>query len=67
MLQKAMTLQGYAPTLAAALRGPGDEAIFDDVETLLTELYDSAYERRVGINLIERSAIDWPDLTKRRR
>ena len=64
MLQRAMTLQGYAPRLAAALSRSGDTAIFDDCGALIAELFDSAYERRVGINLIERSAIDWPELAE---
>jgi AcrR family transcriptional regulator len=62
MLRKAMTLEGYAPRLASALRTSEAAGAFANVEALITELYDSAYERRTGINLIEKSAIDWPEL-----
>jgi len=64
MLRRAMTMKAYSPTLAAVLRGEGSPRISDDIEAIFTELYDSAYEKRDGINLIERSAIDWPELSE---
>ena len=62
MLRRAMTMEAYSPTLAAVLRGAAPSRISDKLEAVITELYDAAYERRDGINLIERSAIDWPEL-----
>ena len=62
MLRKTLTLDNYAPRLAAALRGPRGSYSFDDVPAIITELYDNAYARRTGIDLIERSAIDWPEM-----
>ncbi len=62
MLRHALTLEAYAPKLAAVLRAP-DRRAFTDVEAILTELYDNAYARRIGIDLIEMSAIDWPEMS----
>ncbi len=64
MLRKAMTLEAYAPRLASALRTSAAAGAFAGLEALISELYDSAYERRTGINLIEKSAIDWPELAE---
>ena len=64
MLKRAMTLTAYAPRLAAALQRPKGPAAFVDLEAIIGELYDSAYQRRIGIDLIERSAIDWPEMAE---
>jgi len=64
LLRQAMVLEAYAPHLSAALAKPDAAADFDDIEKVIGELYDSAYDYRVGINLIERSAIDWPDMAR---
>jgi len=62
MLRRVLTLENYAPKLASALRGPPDSHAFDEVPAIITELYDNAYARRTGIDLIERSAVDWPEM-----
>jgi AcrR family transcriptional regulator len=64
MLRQVLTLENYAPKLAAALRNPQDGQAFADVPAIITELYDNAYARRTGIDLIERSAIDWPEMAE---
>jgi AcrR family transcriptional regulator len=61
MLKEALSVEAYAPRLAAASRGPGP-ANSEEFEAAIRELYDSAYSRRDGINLLERSSIDWPDM-----
>jgi AcrR family transcriptional regulator len=62
LLQKSLTLEGHASRLSATLARSGIIADFDDLEEVIGELYDSAHHRHVGINLIERSAIDWPEM-----
>jgi AcrR family transcriptional regulator len=64
MLRQVLTLDRYAPRLAAALRSPEDAGAFADVEAIITELYDNAYARRTGIDLIEVSAMDWPEMAE---
>ncbi|MHB0884502.1 MAG: TetR/AcrR family transcriptional regulator [Bacillota bacterium] len=62
MLRQAMSLEEYMPRLAAVLAGRPSAQKIDDLEVVIGELYDKAYAHRVGINLIENSAIDWPDM-----
>lgn len=62
LLREALSLEKYAPRLAAWVKaGAGGEG---DLEAVLGELYDSAYSHRDGINLIERSSFDWPEMAK---
>lgn len=62
MLRQAMSLKEYMPRLAASLADRPSAQKIDDLEVVVGELYDRAYQHRVGINLLESSAIDWPDL-----
>jgi AcrR family transcriptional regulator len=62
MLKKALSVEAYAPRLAAAARRPGPAANSEEFKAAIRELYDSAYSHRDGINLLERSSIDWPDM-----
>lgn len=50
------------PRLEAALRGPVPRDATAELAGIVRELYDMVARYRVGIRLLERSALDWPEL-----
>jgi AcrR family transcriptional regulator len=55
---------GAMPTLEAALAGAPVTDIRAEIQALLGELYVRISRRRRAIKLIERSALDWPELAQ---
>jgi len=64
MLRNAMSVDAYAPRLASMTRKRFTADAAAELPDVLGELYDSAFARRDGINLIERSAMDWPEMAE---
>lgn len=62
VLRGALALSAYAPRLAGAIAQGSALEGERGLEAVVAELYDAAYDHRAGINLVERSAMDWPEM-----
>lgn len=50
-------------SLARAFRTPvAREAVADELEAIVREIYDATFRFRTGVRLVERCAMDWPEL-----
>ena len=61
-LRKTLKREGRIASLHAALVRPKAEDVSGEFENIVRELYAKTAQFRVGIKLLDRSALDWPEL-----
>ena len=61
-LRKTLKREGRIASLHAALAQPKVEDVSGEFESIVRELYTKTAQFRVGIKLLDRSALDWPEL-----
>jgi len=61
-LRKTLKREGRIASLHAALSRPKVENVSVEFESIVRELYAKTAQFRVGIKLLDRSALDWPEL-----
>jgi AcrR family transcriptional regulator len=64
VLQGRLAEEGTLPSLTAALSRSRVMAVRAELETILSELYDSLARHRTAIKLLDRCAPDYPELAK---
>src|SRR5262245_20646058 len=63
-LQRRLAEEGALPSLTAALSRSRVVDVRAELETVLGELYDALARHRIAIKLLDRCAIDYPELAK---
>jgi AcrR family transcriptional regulator len=63
-VRERLALQPASPTLKVALAGGRRRAGVDLLGPILEEIFDAMARNRTGIKLVDRSAVDYPDLAK---
>ena len=61
-LRETLKREGRIASLHAALARPKVEDVAGEFESIVRELYAKTTQFRVGIKLLDRSALDWPEL-----
>jgi len=61
-LREALKREGRMASLSTALARRKVEEVADEFESIVRELYAKTMQFRVGIKLLDRSALDWPEL-----
>lgn len=61
-LRETLKREGRIASLHAALARPKVEDAAGEFESVVRELYAKTVQFRVGIKLLDRSALDWPEL-----
>jgi AcrR family transcriptional regulator len=61
-LRETLKREGRIAGLHAALARPKVDDVADEFENIVRELYAKTVQFRVGIKLLDRSALDWPEL-----
>jgi AcrR family transcriptional regulator len=61
-LRKTLKREGRIASLDLALTGTKVDDVGSEFETIVRELYRRTSQFRVGIKLLDRSALDWPEL-----
>jgi AcrR family transcriptional regulator len=61
-LRETLKREGRIASLRAALARPKVEDVAGEFESIVRELYAKTLQFRVGIKLLDRSALDWPEL-----
>ncbi len=61
-LRATLKREGHIASLHAALERPKVEDATREFESIVRELYAKTMQFRVGIKLLDRSALDWPEL-----
>jgi len=62
LLRRRLAAAMRLPRLEAALRGPVPRDVAAELAAIVRELYGMVARYRLGIRLLERSALDWPEL-----
>lgn len=63
-VRERLTAAMHLPRLEAALRGPIPRDTAAEFADIVRELYAMVSRYRLGIRLLERSALDWPELAE---
>jgi AcrR family transcriptional regulator len=63
-VRERLSEQPASPTLRAALAGGRKRAAADLVEPILEEIFDAMARNRTGIKLVDRCAVEYPELAK---
>jgi AcrR family transcriptional regulator len=61
-LRETLKQEGRIASLRAALARPNGDDVAGEFESIVRELYAKTMRFRVGIKLLDRSALDWPEL-----
>jgi AcrR family transcriptional regulator len=61
-LRETLKREGRIASLQTALSRPKVADVAEEFERIVRELYAKTVQFRVGIKLLDRSALDWPDL-----
>jgi AcrR family transcriptional regulator len=61
-LRKTLKREGRIASLHTAFARPKVEDVASEFESIVRELYAKTMQFRVGIKLLDRSALDWPEL-----
>jgi AcrR family transcriptional regulator len=64
MVQRRLAEEGALPALTAALSRKRVADVRAELETVLRELYDAQARHRTAIKLLDRCALDYPELAK---
>jgi AcrR family transcriptional regulator len=63
-VRERLSAQPASPTLRAALAGDGRRAGGERLETVLGEIFDTMARNRTGIKLVDRCAVEYPELAR---
>jgi AcrR family transcriptional regulator len=64
LVRDVLATESRMPALAAALETDEPASPRAELEAIVRELYRTSSRMRVGVKLIERSALDWPELAE---
>lgn len=64
LLKEIIARRAWFPVLRAAVDAPPSEDIAQEMNAIVSEIYDSIAEHQLGIRIVDRSAREWPELAE---